>query len=186
MALRVSTPLACYSSPRTDFASAAATTEVKDTESSNAENKEQDVATAGPQATTEANAPDGEGQAEAAVLPSEVAADATATPSTNKNAKRKSISGVPEHKGKKLNKKKSQAQLNLDVKEGDYYWARLKGYPSWPSIVCDEDMLPEILLGNRPVSAKRVDGSYREDFEDGGKNARERTYPVMFLGTNEL
>lgn len=47
-------------------------------------------------------------------------------------------------------------------------------------------MLPEILLGTRPVSAKRADGSYREDFEEGGKNARDRTYPVMFLSTNEL
>ena len=85
-----------------------------------------------------------------------------------------------------MNKRKSVAQLNLDIQPGDYYWARLKGYSPWPSIVCDEDMLPEILLGNRPVSAKRADGSYREDYEDEGKNAKDRTYPVMFLGTNEL
>ena len=157
-----------------------ATTDAKATEA-----KEQDVATAGPQATTEANAPDGEGKAEAAELPSEAADPSATTPSANKNGKRKSTGGIPEHK-KKLNKKKSVAQLNLDVKAGDYYWARLKGYPPWPSVVCDEEMLPEILLGNRPVSAKRADGSYREDFEDEGKNARDRTYPVMFLGTNEL
>ncbi|KAH0152927.1 hypothetical protein KCU86_g21360, partial [Aureobasidium melanogenum] len=163
---------------------APATTEPMDTSADNTESKENDAALAGAQATTEVNAPDGEGKTEAAVLPSDVA-DA-ATPTANKNGKRKSTSGVPEHKSKKLNKKKSVAQLNLDIKPGDYYWARLKGYSPWPSIVCDEDMLPEILLGNRPVSAKRADGSYREDYEDDGKNAKDRTYPVMFLGTNEF
>ncbi|KEQ93469.1 hypothetical protein AUEXF2481DRAFT_321291 [Aureobasidium subglaciale EXF-2481] len=171
----------------TEAVEAPATTEAMDTSADNTETKENDIATAGPQATTEVNAPDGEGKTEVATLPSDVAdaADA-ATPSGNKNGKRKSTSGVPEHKSKKLNKKKSLAQLNLDIKAGDYYWARLKGYPPWPSVVCDEDMLPEILLGSRPVSAKRADGSYREDFEDEGKNARDRTYPVMFLGTNEF
>lgn len=141
-----------------------------------------DVAIAGEQATTEVTAPDGEGKTEVVNAPSE---DTAATPASAKG-KRKSTSGVPEHKGKKLNKKKSTVNLNLDVKEGDYYWARLKGYPPWPSVVCDEEMLPEILLATRPVSAKRPDGSYREDFLDGGKNARDRTYAVMFLGTNEL
>ncbi|KAI5277011.1 hypothetical protein E4T47_00226 [Aureobasidium subglaciale] len=171
----------------TEAVEVPATTEAMDTSADNTETKENDIATAGPQATTEVNAPDGEGKTEVATLPSDVAdaADA-ATPSGNKNGKRKSTSGVPEHKSKKLNKKKSLAQLNLDIKAGDYYWARLKGYPPWPSVVCDEDMLPEILLGSRPVSAKRADGSYREDFEDEGKNARDRTYPVMFLGTNEF
>ncbi|THW48895.1 hypothetical protein D6D21_02704 [Aureobasidium pullulans] len=169
---------------KSDILLAPATTEAMDTSADNADAKESDVAAAGPQATTEVNAPDGEGKTEAAVLPSE-AAD-VATPSTSKNGKRKSTSGVPEHKAKKLNKKKSQVQLNLGIKAGDYYWARLKGYPPWPSIVCDEDMLPEILLGTRPVSAQRADGSYREDYADDGKNARDRTYPVMFLGTNEF
>ncbi|KAI4790971.1 hypothetical protein E4T45_13067, partial [Aureobasidium sp. EXF-8846] len=169
----------------TESTEAPATTEAMDTSADNTEAKENDVALAGPQATTEVNAPDGEGKAEAAILPSDVVADA-ATPSANKNGKRKSVSGVPEHKTKKGGKRKSVAQLNLDIQPGDYYWARLKGYSPWPSIVCDEDMLPEILLGNRPVSAKRADGSYREDYEDEGKNAKDRTYPVMFLGTNEF
>lgn len=62
----------------------------------------------------------------------------------------------------------------------------MKGYPPWPCIICDEEMLPETLLKTRPVSAKRLDGSYRDDFTEGGKNARDRTYPIMFLGTNEL
>ncbi|KAH0312646.1 hypothetical protein KCU74_g13629, partial [Aureobasidium melanogenum] len=168
----------------TESTEAPATSEPMDTSADKTEAKENDAALAGAQATTEVTAPDGEGKTEADVLPSDVV-DA-ATPSGNKNGKRKSTSGVPEHKSKKLNKKKSVAQLNLDIKPGDYYWARLKGYSPWPSIVCDEDMLPEILLGNRPVSAKRADGSYREDYEDDGKNAKDRTYPVMFLGTNEF
>ena len=62
----------------------------------------------------------------------------------------------------------------------------MKGYPEWPSIIADEDMLPESLLMNRPVSTRRPDGTYREDYDNDGKNARDRTYPIMFLGTNEL
>ena len=38
----------------------------------------------------------------------------------------------------------------------------------------------------RPVTAARPDGTYREDFADGGKRAGDRTYPVMYLYTNEL
>lgn len=146
----------------------------------------EDEETAGKPATTEATAPNGEKPAEVAEGPSEPAADAT--PTTNgKGNKRKSVGGgVPEHKGKKLNKKKSMPNLQLDCKPGDYYWARLKGYPPWPAIVCDEEMLPESLLASRPVSTTRADGSLRDDFKEGGKNAKERTFPVMFLGTNEL
>jgi hypothetical protein len=32
----------------------------------------------------------------------------------------------------------------------------------------------------------RADGTYREDYADGGKRAHERTFPVMFLETNEF
>ena len=95
-------------------------------------------------------------------------------------------SGVPEHKMKKLNKKKSMVSLNLECKPGEFYWARLKGYPPWPAIICDEQMLPESLLATRPVSTTRPDGSIRDDFKEGGKNAKERTFPIMFLYTNEL
>lgn len=144
----------------------------------------EDVNTAGTQATTEVNAPDGESKVEADV---DGAADAAAEGADAPNkSKRKSSSGVPEHKSKKLNKKKSMPNMNLDLEPGDAVWARLKGYAPWPAIVCDESMLPESLLGNRPVSTKRPDGTYREDFADGGKNVRDRTYPVMFLSTNEL
>lgn len=125
------------------------------------------------------------------VTAEESGADATApdretTSSTKKNQKRRSSAGVPEHKNKKLNRKKSVATLHLDAKPGDYYWARLKGFPPWPAIISDEDMLPEILLATRPVTAKRPDGSYRTDYQDDGKNVRDRTYPVMYLHTNEL
>lgn len=106
--------------------------------------------------------------------------------SGSKDKKRKSIGGVPEHKNKKLNKKKSMPTLRLECKAGEFYWARLKGYPAWPAIICDEEMLPESLLATRPVSTARPDGSLRDDFKEGGKNAKERTFPIMFLHTNEL
>ena len=148
----------------------------------------EDEEAAGKQATTEVNAPDGEGTAEVAEAPSAVAAEADvdATPAGGKKEKRKSTGGVPEHKGKKLNKKKSMPTLHLDCQPGELYWARLKGHPPWPAIICDESMLPESLLGTRPVSTTRPDGSLRDDFKDGGKNAKERTFPVMFLATNEV
>ncbi|ETI27356.1 hypothetical protein G647_09546 [Cladophialophora carrionii CBS 160.54] len=100
--------------------------------------------------------------------------------------KRKS-SGVPEHKGKKLNKKKSMPKItHLDAQPGDYYLARLKGYPPWPSIIADEDMLPEIMLNTRPVTTKKPDGTYNDAYADGGKKMHERTFPIMFLYTNEF
>lgn len=105
--------------------------------------------------------------------------------SANKGVKRRTSTAATPSKGK-LSKKKSMATLQLEAKPGDYYWARLKGYPPWPAIICDDEMLPESLLANRPVTAKRPDGSYREDFMEGGKNVRDRTYSVMYLHTNEL
>ena len=104
----------------------------------------------------------------------------------NKKEKRKSNAGIPEHKNKKLNRKKSTMDLHLNAQPGEYWYVTMKGYKPWPSIICDEEMLPESLLSKRPVSAMRPDGTYREDFMEGGKNARDRRYPVMFLGTNEL
>ncbi len=118
-----------------------------------------------------------------------VAAEPTpATPATasKSNARRKSSAGVPEHKGR-LNRKKSKAQMaHTDANPGDYYMVKLKGYPKWPGIVASEDMLPEALLKSRPVTAARTDGSYREDFAEEGKNILDRTFPIMFLETNEL
>lgn len=146
---------------------------------------ETNVEVASKEATIEVNAPEGNGTAEAAVDTSSAANDAPDS-AVAKEKKRKSSSGVPEHKTKKLNKKKSTTTLRLDCKPGDLYWARLKGYPAWPSVICDEEMLPETLLASRPVSAARPDGSLREDFREGGKSAKDRTYPIMFLYTNEL
>lgn len=116
--------------------------------------------------------------------PAEEAPAANGTPDAGKKDKSRRKSGVPEHKNKTL--KKKQSMLHLDVEPGQFWFVRMKGYPRWPAVVCDNDMLPEPLIANRPVSAMRVDGSYREDFREGGKNARDRRYPVMFLGTNEL
>ena len=163
------------------------TTEATETAHTNGEAPitKEDAEIAGKPATTEVNAPDGETTAEAAEGPSAPAADQTPA-SSSKDKKRKSSIGVPEHKVKKLNKKKSMPNLNLECQPGEYYWARLKGYPPWPAIICDEQMLPESLLMTRPVSTTRPDGSLRDDFKEGGKNAKERTFPIMFLSTNEL
>ncbi|CBX95630.1 hypothetical protein IAQ61_004455 [Plenodomus lingam] len=111
----------------------------------------------------------------------------TPPPKKATNGKRKSGAGVPEHKKKTPAKgKKNAPKLRLDVSAGDMFMVAMRGYQPWPVIVCDEEMLPESLLSKRPVSAKRIDGTYREDFLEGGKNAKDRRYPVMFLGTNEF
>ena len=114
------------------------------------------------------------------------AAAANGTPASSKKAsngsskKRSSI--IPEHKSKKLNKKKSRPMTHLDAKPGEYYLGRMRGHPPWPSIICDEEMLPAVLLGNRPVTTKQADGTYKKpEYADGGKRAYERTFPIMFL-----
>lgn len=165
------------------------TTHTVELPSSDAPIPKEDEDAAGPQATTEVTAPDGNGTTEVAEAPSSApAANGDATPaSSSKKEKRKSVgSAVPEHKSKKVNKKKSMPVLNLTCEPGQMFWARLKGYPPWPAVVCDEQMLPESLLASRPVSTARPDGTLREDFQAGGKNAKERTFPIMFLSTNEL
>ena len=98
------------------------------------------------------------------------------------NSAKKKSSAVPEHKSKKLNKKKSRPLTNLNAQPGQYYIARMKGHPPWPSIVCDEDMLPQSLLTTRPVTAQLPDGTFKKpEYADGGKRAYERTFPIMFL-----
>ncbi|KAK2030848.1 hypothetical protein LX32DRAFT_299645 [Colletotrichum zoysiae] len=116
------------------------------------------------------------------------AADADATDATaDKSKSRRRSSGVSEHKGKKLNKKASKAKFfHTNAQPGDHFLVKLKGYPQWPVIICDEEMLPETLLKTRPVTAKRADGTYREDYADGGKRQNDRTFPVMYLRTNEF
>jgi hypothetical protein len=76
--------------------------------------------------------------------------------------------------------------VHLDVEPGTYWYAHMKGHPAWPSVICDEEMLPETLLSRRPVSAANADGTYRPDYQEGGKNVKDRRYPIMFLHTNEL
>lgn len=120
----------------------------------------------------------------------ESASAAPASNGTPRLAKRASVVGsskkkssaVPEHKSKKLNKKKSKPLTNLNAQPGEYYMARMKGHPPWPSIICDEDMLPQSLLTTRPVTAQLPDGSFKKpEYADGGKRAYERTFPIMFL-----
>ena len=126
---------------------------------------------------------------EAAVSEEPTAANGTPVSGKKGNHnRRKSAGGVPEHKSKKTPSKKGKKEikLNLNTKPGDMWFVTMRGYQPWPVIIADEDMLPENLLAKRPVSAVRIDGTYREDFLEGGKNAKDRRYPVMFLGTNEL
>ncbi|GAP86183.1 putative pwwp domain-containing protein [Rosellinia necatrix] len=107
-------------------------------------------------------------------------------PATTKSQPRRKSTGVAD-KGKKLNRKASRVKiLHLDAKPGDHYFAKLKGFPPWPVVICEEDMLPQNMLNSRPVTAARPDGTYRDDFADGGKRAGDRTFPVMYLHTNEF
>jgi hypothetical protein len=88
---------------------------------------------------------------------------------------------------KSLSKKNSKARItHLDAKPGDYFLVKLKGFPEWPAIICDESMLPQALLTSRPVTAARPDGTYAEAYADGGKRVNDRNFAVMYLHTNEL
>ncbi|KAI9172056.1 Origin recognition complex subunit 3 [Paramyrothecium foliicola] len=107
------------------------------------------------------------------------------TPSAKNKARRKSTGG--ESKTKTLNKKGSKARLtHIDAKPGDHFLVKLKGFPAWPAIVCDESMLPVALINSRPVAAARPDGTYTEAYADGGKRVNDRSFPVMYLSTNEF
>lgn len=138
-----------------------------------------------PAEPTEAKKSD-EGAAASAEAEPAAAPEANGAPSSTKKAssKRKSTGGDTKSK---LNRKKSMSRItHLDAKAGEYYLARLRSFPPWPAIICDEEILPQSLLSSRPVTARRPDGTYREDYADGGKRVAERTFPVMFLQTNEL
>jgi len=137
-----------------------------------------------PQAADAAE-PAGAEEADQAVADAD-AGEAGPADADKSKARRKSIGGAAA-KAKKLNKKASKPRLlHLDANPGDHYFVKLKGFPQWPVIICDEDMLPASLLKSRPVTAKRADGTYREDYADGGKNVADRTFPVMYLHTNEF
>ncbi|OWP00987.1 PWWP domain-containing protein [Marssonina coronariae] len=134
---------------------------------------------------TEATEPDN--TALNATAATNVTVDSPLPTAKHKGGNRRKSSGVPEHKGKKLNKKASSAKItHTDAKPGDYFYVKLKGYPLWPAIVCDDSMLPSTLLKSRPVTAASADGTYREDYADGGAKVKDRTFPVMYLHTNEF
>lgn len=122
------------------------------------------------------------------VDPDQPTADTTAlkTPvAASKNNRRKSAGGASTRKS--LNKKASKARItNLHAKPGDHFLVKLKGFPEWPAIICDESMLPTPLLTSRPVTAAKPDGTYAEAYADGGKRVNDRNFPVMYLSTNEL
>ena len=80
----------------------------------------------------------------------------------------------------------SDDNVRLDVSAGEMYTVPMRGYEPWPVIVCDEAMLPERMLRTRPVGARRLDGSYHQDFSTGGKNVEDRRCPVMLLGSNDF
>lgn len=124
----------------------------------------------------EEQAPDGGD--ESAAAPG--AGAANGTPASKSKSKRKSTAGGSRKQSRK------HRNLHLDAKPGEYYLARLKSFPPWPAIICDEEMLPQSLLNTRPVTTKQADGTYKEPYADGGKRVYDRTFPVMFLETNEL
>lgn len=106
------------------------------------------------------------------------------TPVAKNQNRRKSAGGSTR---KTLSKKASKAKVtHLDAKPGDHFLVKLKGFPEWPAIICDESMLPHALLTTRPVTAARPDGTYNEHYVDGGKRVYDRNFPVMYLFTNEL
>ncbi|KAI5466669.1 hypothetical protein BGZ63DRAFT_4417 [Mariannaea sp. PMI_226] len=134
------------------------------------------------QSTEEAT---GESSAPPAEPESAPASGSAETPSGKGKARRKSTAG--DSKGKTLNRKNSKARItHLDAKPGDHFLVKLKGFPAWPCIICDESMLPAALVNNRPVAAARPDGTYTEAYADGGKRAHDRSFPVMYLCTNEF
>ncbi|KND90157.1 PWWP domain-containing protein 3, partial [Tolypocladium ophioglossoides CBS 100239] len=122
-------------------------------------------------------------EAEAEATPTAAAAETPA--SKSKGGRRKSAAG--ESKAKALNRKGSKARLtHTDAQPGDHFLVKLKGFPAWPAIICNESMLPQALITSRPVSAARQDGTYAEAYADGGKRVHDRSFPVMYLHTNEF
>lgn len=108
-------------------------------------------------------------------------AENTSAKTTNAN-RRKSGAGA----AKGGNKKGKAKATHIDAKPSDHFLVKLKGFPLWPVIICDEEMLPETLLRTRPVSAARPDGTYGDAYAEGGKRTYDRNFAVMYLATYEL
>ncbi|KAI1132084.1 hypothetical protein F5Y10DRAFT_261563 [Nemania abortiva] len=188
-------PVAGVKAPKSDEPSATAPTEKANPEDQAP--KPDAAAAAEPPTSATENAADGDiemGEDKPAIegVEEEKAGDTAddnadnAAPASAKSQPRRKSTGVVD-KGKKLNRKASKPKIqHLDAKPGDHYFAKLKGFPPWPVVICEEDMLPQNMLSSRPVTAARPDGTYREDFADGGKRAGDRTFPVMYLHTNEF
>lgn len=128
-------------------------------------------------AAADAAVPAADGDTEMKDAPAEV----TSAKSTNAN-RRKSGAGA----AKGGNKKGKAKATHIDAKPGDHFLVKLKGFPLWPVIICDEEMLPETLLRTRPVSAARPDGTYGDAYAEGGKRTYDRNFAVMYLATYEL
>ncbi|KAF2750632.1 hypothetical protein M011DRAFT_395504 [Sporormia fimetaria CBS 119925] len=162
--------------PSGDVASSAAAAEASAPSPSKQDAPADDTNTSEAPAATEA------GESLGGVVPrlSCTAAPQKAVATPKASNRRKSGAGV------KSAKKKAGPKLVLDAKPGNMYMVSMTGYPAWPVVICDEDMLPESLLSKRPVSAVRIDGTYRDDFKDDGKHVKDRRYAIMFLGTNEF
>ncbi|CAH0001114.1 unnamed protein product [Clonostachys byssicola] len=183
----------------------ATTTETKKTELSEPKTDDKDA----PKETEETkdSAPDakaneevkpakeGETEAPNATEPSAAEADqstaeadtsAIKTPSAKTQNNRRKSGGAGSTR-KSLSKKASKIRItHLDAKPGDHFLVKLKGFPEWPAIICEESMLPPALLNSRPVTAARPDGTYAEAYADGGKRVNDRNFPVMYLFTNEF
>jgi hypothetical protein len=95
-------------------------------------------------------------------------------------------SAVIKHKNTSNQGTSKAYELRLDASPGEMYMATWPRNKLWPVIICDEEMLPELLLSKRPVSAKCTGDKHHEDVLEGGKYAKNLWYPILFLGTNEL
>lgn len=154
--------------------------------SANDEKKEAEAGS--DQAADSGNATEAKDEPTAAGEDAETAApEANGTPASSKKSSKDRRRSTGTAEKSKLNKRKSMTKItHLNVQPGEYYLARLRSYAPWPSIICDEEMLPQSLLDTRPVTAAQPDGTYRADYADEGKRAHERTFPIMFLQSNEL
>jgi hypothetical protein len=170
----------CAISAQADVFASAPTTN-GDTEPAADATEAVGVETDAPVADADMEMKDADEAVDATPAQPEVATPAPTKKTPNGSAKKKGTS-VPEHKNKKLNKKKSKPTLRLHAQPGELYLARMKGHAPWPSIICDEEMLPESLLKSRPMTTPMPDGTFKKpDYAPGGKREHERTYPVMFL-----
>ncbi|VUC34488.1 unnamed protein product [Clonostachys rosea] len=172
------------SEPKTDDKDAPKETEESKESATDAKgNEEVKPATEGETEAPNATEPSA---AEADQSTAEADTSAIKTPSAKTQNNRRKSGGAGSTR-KSLSKKASKIRItHLDAKPGDHFLVKLKGFPEWPAIICEESMLPPALLNSRPVTAARPDGTYAEAYADGGKRVNDRNFPVMYLFTNEF